>query len=79
MSTHKLEVPNPAFDRRHFKVRHPEISPYVHLMLGVYTTCQPDAVEPVNLDEAYAHTTHQCAWCQRTLGEMIEQQKQYIQ
>ncbi len=72
------KAPDSAYDIPHFKIRHPDISHVVHVMLGVYTTQHPEVKEPVNLEEAYEHVTT-CEKCKSHFDYKKQFQEQFIQ
>lgn len=72
-------------DLRYFTVQHPAVSPWVDILLGVFTTCQSHVSEPVDLKVAYRHVfgdaeqnLDHCPYCKTNYDRRVADQKQYI-
>ena len=64
------ETRDAAHDLTHFRARHPELFDRVHLLLDIYTRCQHDATEPLDLEKVFLHVygVRACHFCQLAMS-----------
>jgi hypothetical protein len=68
-----------------FKVRHPEMAPWITELIDTYITCQGLPNDTDDLEVMYRHIfgdeamgQKPCSWCKAMLEREIEHQKQWI-
>ena len=66
------EARDAGYDLTRFRIRHPEVSDRVPLLLDVYTRCQRGVAEPLDLEAAFLHVygARACQFCQAAMTSL---------